>query len=215
MKLFNNITKALFIMAVGLSFEGCSSVKTDSTASAAASTAPAVTDTASPSSSAASTSNTLIVYFSRTGNTKSAAETISKVTGGTLYEITPAQAYTDEDIDYNNSSSRTTIEQNDKSVRPQISGTIENWQQYTTVYIGYPIWWGQEPRIMDTFAESYDFTGKTVIPFCTSASSSIGSSDTDLKSLASNKGTWTAGKRLTAQSSETEIKSWITELGIQ
>lgn len=215
MKLFNNITKALFIMAVGLSFEGCSSVKTDSTASAAASAAPAVTDTASPSSSAASTSNTLIVYFSRTGNTKSAAETISKVTGGTLYEITPAQAYTDEDIDYNNSSSRTTIEQNDKSVRPQISGTIENWQQYTTVYIGYPIWWGQEPRIMDTFAESYDFTGKTVIPFCTSASSSIGSSDTDLKSLASNKGTWTAGKRLTAQSSETEIKSWITELGIQ
>jgi flavodoxin len=202
-------------MAVGLSFEGCSSVKTDSTASAAASTAPAVTDTASPSSSAASTSNTLIVYFSRTGNTKSAAETISKVTGGTLYEITPAQAYTDEDIDYNNSSSRTTIEQNDKSVRPQISGTIENWQQYTTVYIGYPIWWGQEPRIMDTFAESYDFTGKTVIPFCTSASSSIGSSDTDLKSLASNKGRWTAGKRLTAQSSETEIKSWITELGIQ
>jgi flavodoxin len=107
---------------------------------------------------------TLVVYFSCTGNTKAAAQTIAGAANGTLYEITPAQPYTDADLDYNDSKSRTTVEQNDSSSRPEISGSVENWEQYDTVFLGYPIWWGTAPRILDTFVESYDFTGKTVIP---------------------------------------------------
>ena len=150
----------------------------------------------------------LVVYFSRTGNTKEVAEKIAAVTGADLYEITAAQEYTDGDLDWNNENSRTTKEQNDTSVRPEIGSDPVSLEGYSTIYIGYPIWWGQEPRIMDTFVESCNFDGKTVIPFCTSASSGIGSSGSNLEALAGN-GTWLDGQRFGAGASEEEIASWV------
>lgn len=156
---------------------------------------------------------TLVVYFSATGTTKSVAETIASVTGADLYEITPAQPYSSDDLNYNDSSTRATREQHDKSVRPEIIGQIESWDSYSVVFLGHPIWWGEEPRIMDTFVESYDFTGKTVIPFCTSGSSGVGSSDDNMKANAGT-GTWFAGTRFKNGITEGDIQDWISGLNI-
>ena len=150
----------------------------------------------------------LVVYFSATGTTKGVAEKIAAITDGDLYEIKAAQEYTDEDLDWDNSSSRTTKEQNDSSARPEIGSEPVSLDGYSTVYIGYPIWWGEEPRIMDTFVESYQFDGITVIPFCTSGSSDIGNSG---KNLAQNAGSgnWLDGRRFDGSVTEDELKTWI------
>ncbi len=157
------------------------------------------------------TGGTLVVYFSVTGNTKSVAEKIASVTGADIYEIKAALEYTDEDINYNDSDSRTSKEQNDSSVRPEIGSEEISLDGYSTIYIGYPIWWGEEPRIMDTFAESYNFDGITVIPFCTSGSSGIGRSGQNLADNAGS-GNWIEGKRFGGGASEDEIRSWIEGL---
>lgn len=151
---------------------------------------------------------TLVVYFSATGTTKGIAEYIAGELGADTFEIIPAEPYTDADLDYNDDNSRSTQEMNDPSSRPEISGTVPNMEQYDTVYLGYPIWWGEAPRIMDTFVESYDFTDKTVIPFCTSASSGIGSSADNLADLAGT-GNWLAGERFSGGESSDEIANWI------
>ena len=170
-------------------------------------------ETASAAETAASESaaDVLVVYFSATGNTKGVAEKIAAITGGDLYEIKAAQEYTDADLDWNDSDSRTTKEQNDSSIRPEIGSESVSFEGYSTIYIGYPIWWGEEPRIMDTFVESYSFDGITVIPFCTSSSSGIGRSGQNLADNAGS-GTWLDGKRFGAGASEDEVKSWIEEL---
>lgn len=139
----------------------------------------------------------LVVYFSCTGNTQKIAEAIAEETGADIYRIVPAQEYTADDLNYNDSKSRTSLEQNDPASRPQIDGTIENWDQYDIIFLGHPIWWGQEPRIMDTFVETYDFTEKTVIPFCTSACIVVGSSASNMEKLAGT-GTWMQGTRFSA-----------------
>ena len=151
------------------------------------------------------------MYFSATGNTRSVAEKIASITGADTYEIKAAQEYTDADLDWNDSDSRTTHEQNDASARPEIGSDPVSLERYKTVYIGYPIWWGEEPRIMDTFVESYDFSGITMIPFCTSSSSGIGRSG---KNLADNakSGNWLEGARFSGSASEDELKSWIKGL---
>ena len=153
----------------------------------------------------------LVVYFSVTGNTKTIAEKIATLTDADLYEIKPAVEYTDADIDYGNSNSRTSKEQNDSSVRPEIQSETISLERYDTIYIGYPIWWGEEPRIMDTFVESYDFGNITMIPFCTSASSGIGNSGKNLAKTAGS-GNWLEGKRFSASVSESELKDWIGNL---
>lgn len=140
------------------------------------------------------TSQVLVAYFSATGTTKGVAEKIAQGLNADLFEIVPAQPYTDEDLDYENDQSRTSIEMNDPSSRPEIANTLENIDQYDTIYLGYPIWWGQAPKIMDTFVESYDLAGKIIIPFCTSGSSGIGSSATNLETLT-NGATWKEGRR--------------------
>ena len=154
---------------------------------------------------------TLVVYFSATGNTKGVAEKIASMTGADLYEIKAAQEYTEADLDWNDSDSRTTHEQNDPSVRPEIGSDPVSLDGYTTIYIGYPIWWGEEPRIMDTFVESYDFDGITMIPFCTSSSSGIGSSGQNLADNAGS-GNWLEGARFGGGASEDEIRTWIEGL---
>ena len=153
----------------------------------------------------------LVVYFSATGTTKGVAEKIAGIIGADTYEIKAAQEYTDADLNWNDSNSRSTKEQNDSSVRPEIGSEAVSLDGYTTIYIGYPIWWGEEPRIMDTFVESYNFDGITLIPFCTSGGSGIGRSGQNLADNAGS-GTWIDGKRFGAGASEDEIRSWIDGL---
>ena len=168
----------------------------------------AADETKAENSYTANGGKTLVVYFSATGTTKGVAEQIASFTGADTYEITAAQPYTSDDLNYNDSDSRTTKEQNDKSVRPEISSEKLDLAGYSTIYIGYPIWWGEEPRIMDTFVESYDFSGKTMIPFCTSGGSGIGSSGDNLEENAGS-GNWLEGERL---SSSSDIEEWINSL---
>lgn len=155
----------------------------------------------------------LIAYFSATGRTKNVAETISEVTGGNLYEIVPTTPYSQQDLNYNNNNSRANIEQGDPNSRPGINGVVEAMDEYDVVFIGYPIWHGQAPRIISTFIESYDFSGKKIIPFCTSSSSGIGSSDTNLHSLASDA-EWLAGRRLSSNVTREDVTSWLGEIDL-
>lgn len=139
------------------------------------------------------TNNILVAYFSATGTTRPLAEYAADILNVDIYEIVPEEPYTDEDLDYY-SGGRADQEQDDSSARPAISGSVENMDSYDMVFIGYPIWHGQAPRIISTFLESYDFSGKTIVPFCTSHSSGIGSSDTNLHVLADGAN-WLAGSR--------------------
>ena len=151
---------------------------------------------------------TLVIYFSATGTTKAVAERIAAMENADLYEITPAQPYTSADLDYGDKNSRTTKEQNDKKSRPEISSEKIDLTGYKTIYIGYPIWWGEEPRIMDTFVESYDFGNINVIPFCTSGGSGIGRSGSNLAENAGS-GNWQSGQRLQSNISDEALADWI------
>ena len=156
-------------------------------------------------------SDVLVAYFSATGTTKGVAERIAAVTGGDLYEILAADPYTADDLNYNDRSSRSTSEQNDKNARPEIGSVDLSLEGYTTIYLGFPIWWGEEPRILDTFVEKYSFEGITVIPFCTSGGSGIGRSGPNMEALAGT-GTWLEGKRFSGNASEADLQSWIDGL---
>ena len=155
--------------------------------------------------------DTIVVYFSATGTTKGVAEHIAEVTGADIFEIFPAEPYSDADLDWNDPDSRTTIEMNDPNARPEIADDTVRLEDYSTVYIGYPIWWGDAPRIMSTFVEAHDFDGKTVIPFCTSGGSGIGRSGENLASQAGS-GNWLEGGRLDAGISESEIQNWVDDM---
>ena len=172
-------------------------------------------DTAAPEKESAENtaahSDVLVAYFSATGTTKGVAERIAAVTGGDLYEILAADPYTADDLNYNDRSSRSTSEQNDKNARPQIGSEDISLDGYTKLYLGFPIWWGEEPRILDTFVEKYSFEGITVIPFCTSGGSGIGRSGPNMEALAGT-GTWLEGKRLSGNVSEADLQSWIDGL---
>ena len=211
----------LTIIALTLTFVACSSGSSDNTTAtndketsvqaettkedADVSENKTETDANSSAQDSSSSGKPLVVYFSATGTTKGVAEQIAAVTGADTYEIIAAQPYSEADLDWNDSNSRTTIEQNDRTVRPEIGSEKISLDGYSTIYMGYPIWWGEEPRIMDTFVESYDFTGKTVIPFCTSGGSGIGSSGDNLEANAGS-GRWLEGERLSASS---DIAGWI------
>lgn len=155
----------------------------------------------------------LVAYFSATNTTEGVAERMAEGLNADLYEIIPQEPYTDADLDYNDKNSRSTIEMNDPDSRPAISGSVENMGQYDIVFIGYPIWWGDAPRIVSTFVESYDFSGKTVIPFCTSGGSGIGSSGSNLEQLTSGA-EWLAGKKLGGSDSKDVIMEWVNNLGL-
>lgn len=152
-------------------------------------------------------STVLVVYFSATGTTRGVAERIAALTGGDLAEIVPSEPYTAEDLNYNDRSTRATVEQNTPDARPEIANEI-SLDGYTTVYLGYPIWWGQAPRILSTFVESHDFTGITVIPFCTSGGSGAGRTGETLGEQAGT-GTFLSSTRLEAGISDTELQTWI------
>lgn len=151
----------------------------------------------------------LIVYFSATGTTKGVATTIHSQIESDIYEIVPMEPYTSEDLNYSNSSCRANQEQNDPDARPEIDGSVENIEEYDTIFLGYPIWWGQAPKIIYTFLESYDFgfAGVTIIPFCTSGGSSIGTSATNLHASAP-QANWKTGTRITG----TDVSSLISQM---
>ena len=155
----------------------------------------------------------LVAYFSATGNTRPLAEYMANGLGADLYEIVPEEPYTEADLNYNDSGSRTSIEMNDPDSRPAISGSVENMEQYDVVFIGYPIWWGQAPKIISTFLESYDWSGKIIVPFCTSGSSSIGSSASNLESLTSGA-EWLSGRRFSGSASQDELLGWADSLDL-
>ena len=155
----------------------------------------------------------LVAYFSATGTTKGVAEHIANGLNADIYEIVPEDPYTDADLNYNDNNSRTTIEMNDPNARPAISGSVENMEQYDIIFVGYPIWWGEAPRIVSTFMESYDFSGKTIVPFCTSGSSGIGSSASNLERLTSGA-TWLDGRRLNGSDSQDTVMEWVNSLDL-
>ncbi|MBR1841633.1 MAG: NAD(P)H-dependent oxidoreductase [Alphaproteobacteria bacterium] len=152
----------------------------------------------------------LVAYFSATGTTAGVADKLAKVTGGELFEIKPAQPYSEADLDWRNNQSRSSVEMADMNSRPKIASKVENMSQYNVVFIGFPIWWYREPSIIDTFMESYDFAGKTVIPFATSGSSGMGKSGENMQKLAPNAKVF-EGKRFPANVSEEVLKTWADE----
>ena len=156
---------------------------------------------------------TLVVYFSCTGTTELVAEYITEILGADSYQIVPEDPYTETDLAYY-TNGRADQEQNDPDVRPAISGGVENMDEYDTIILGYPIWHGQAPRIISTFLESYDFSGKTIVPFCTSHSSGIGSSADNLHVLCADSTLWIDGRRFEAGTSKEIIGEWLGSEGI-
>ena len=152
-------------------------------------------------------SKVLVAYFSASGVTKKLAEKLAEATGGDLFEIVPEELYTKSDLNWMNPKSRSSVEMKDRACRPAIASHVEDMASYDAVFIGFPVWWYREPSIIDTFAESYDFTDKTIIPFATSGSSGIGSSGENIASLA--KGAKVAsGERFKAGTSVEELRVW-------
>lgn len=154
---------------------------------------------------------TLVTYFSASGTTARAAKKVAQATGGELYEITPAQPYTSADLDWNDKGSRSSVEMNDPKARPAIGGKTFHAADYDVIFIGYPIWWNLAPRIINTFIESHDLSGKKVVPFATSGSSGIAHSAADLKTTYPDLD-WQEG-RLLNRADEKSIREWLDKLG--
>lgn len=152
----------------------------------------------------------LVAYFSATGTTEKLASKLAKVTNADLFKITPEQPYTADDLNWMDKQSRSSVEMNDKNCRPAISSKIEDISKYDIIFVGFPVWWYREPSIIDTFMESYDFTGKTVIPFATSGGSPIGDSGKNMQQLAPKAKVY-AGKCFSVTISEDELLNWAKE----
>ena len=228
----NKISRRQFLQVAGASAaalllascsgNSASSVSSSSVASSAASSVAASSEAASSaatSSEAASvvatTGKTLVVYFSATGTTEGVAQTIADTVGADLFEVVPSEPYTSDDLNWPDNNSRVSREHNDESLRTvALEDTdVDGWDDYDTVFIGYPIWWGIAAWPMSSFVATQDFTGKTVIPFCTSASSGIGQSGELLAELAGT-GTWLDGQRFSRGSSDADVTSWVAGLNL-
>lgn len=161
------------------------------------------------------TGKTLVVYYSASGNTERVAKDIAEAAGADLFEIVPTEVYTSEDLNWTNPDSRVSREHDDESLRdvPLTTTEVENWDDYDTVFIGYPIWWGIAAWPVDTFVKNNDFTGKTVIPFATSSSSGMGQSGSLLADMAGT-GEWREGQRFSSGVSSDDVQSWVNGLGL-
>lgn len=216
-----------FIMAIGL-MAGCGASNTNqsdsnndsqSTSTNQSGNEEADTNSENTTDTTENTSTgngkTLVVYYSASGNTKDVAEKIAKITEADLFEIEPVEPYTDDDLDWTDDDSRVSREHDDESLRDVelVSTTVDNWDSYDTVYIGYPIWWGIAAWPIDNFVKENDFTGKTVIPFCTAATLGIGDSGNLLEEMTGT-GDWKEGERFHGGASESDISSWIDSLGL-
>lgn len=164
---------------------------------------------------AGSGGKTLVVYYSASGNTEEVAGFIAETMDADLFELEPAEAYSDADLDWTDDNSRVSVEHENPDEREVelVSATPENWESYDTVFIGYPIWWGIAAWPVDGFIKANDFTGKTVVPFCTSASSGLGESGTLLEEMAGT-GDWQEGERFRSGASEEDVRTWVQGLGL-
>ena len=156
----------------------------------------------------------LVVYFSTDDTIRAAALTAADALSADVFEIVPTEPYTADDLNYNKTGTRATVEQRDNSARPEIAILPESLEPYSTILLGYPIWWGQAPKIIYTFLESVDVSGKTVVPFCTSASSGVGSSDTNLHALADDMVNWLPAKRISNRETAEGIRAWALSLDL-
>lgn len=209
-----------------LSLTACGSTR-PTTVATVSTTAPttAATEAAQPSEenteatetteTEAAANKTLVVYYSASGNTRRVAEAIAQAANADLFEIVPTEVYTNEDLNWTNPNSRVSREHDDESLRdvPLTTAEVENWDDYDTVFIGYPIWWGIAAWPVDTFVKNNDFTGKTVIPFATSSSSGMGQSGSLLAEMA-NGGDWQQGQRFSSGVSEADVQAWVNGLGL-
>ena len=214
------------VLTLGL-MTGCGSQETKSTTTQASSgiteaaATAAATETEEPTQTSAGTTTdgetgkTLVVYYSASGRTKTVAETIAETAGADMFEIVPDEPYTSEDLDWTNDDSRVSREHDNESLRDVelVKVTPDNWDSYDTILIGYPIWWGIAAWPVDNFVKGNDFSGKAVIPFCTSSSSGLGQSGTLLEQMAGT-GTWQEGQRFSSGASASEVQDWVNSLGL-
>ncbi len=218
MKNIQKLGSLLLAALMILSLTACGSKASNDTPTQAPSndtSTPAQTldDAAGDSDSTTSGGKVLVVYYSASGNTKRVAEDIAEAAGGNLFEITPTESYTSDDLNWTNSDSRVSREHDDESLRdvPLTTTEVENWDDYDTVFIGYPIWWGIAAWPVDNFVKNNDFTGKTVIPFATSSSSGMGQSGILLSEMAGT-GDWQDGQRFSSGASSSTVRQWVTGL---
>ena len=226
----NKISRRQFLQVAGASaaallLASCSgnsvsSVSSSSVASSAASSVAASSEAASSAaasseatSTVTTTGKTLVVYFSATGTTQGVAQTIADTVGADLFEVVPSDPYTSDDLTWTNNDSRVSREHNDEGLRAVAleSTDVDGWDDYDTVFIGYPIWWGEAPAIVYTFTEHHSFDGKTVIPFATSYSSPLGDSGENLF-RAAKTGTWLPGECFTGGGKTDDVLGWIHSL---
>ena len=158
-------------------------------------------------------SKILVAFFSASGVTKKVAEEIAELEQADLFEIAPESPYTAADLDWRDKQSRSTVEMNDPNCRPAIVGKVENMAEYDTIFLGFPIWWGREPSVVDTFLDAYDLSGKTVVPFFTSGGSGLGEGQGRIEKLARGARVL-PGKRFSARAGESELLSWIGSLDL-
>ena len=223
-KLFAGILSVMFVFALS----GCESTANppenpQSSHSETQSEAAEPTSSSDDEAAADSTPNetpsddgkTLVVVYSASGNTKAIADYIVSATGADLFEITPTEPYTSDDLNWTNPDSRVSREHDDESLRDvELTTTaVDNWEEYDTVFIGYPIWWGIAAWPTNSLVKANDFTGKTVIPFCTSSTSGLGSSGTLLAEEAGT-GNWLEGQRFQSRADESTVKEWVDSLGL-
>ena len=216
MKQFKKFGSLLLAAAMILSLAACGSSNSngnDATAQTPPNDASAPAET--PEDTAADGGKVLVVYYSASGNTKRVAEEIAASADGDLFEIVPTEVYTSDDLDWTVDDSRVNREHEDESLRdvPLTTTEVENWDEYDTVFLGYPIWWGIAAWPVNNFVKNNDFTGKTVIPFCTSSSSGMGQSGTLLSEMAGS-GEWQEGQRFSGSASSSDVSDWVNSLGL-
>ena len=209
------ITSLLLVIILIFAFAACSNNAKNENETLLSVTENQSVSTEPTSENISSAGKTLVVYFSASGNTENAANYIAKATNGDVFEIAPKNAYTDDDLNWRDESSRVNYEHENESARDieLVSATVSNWDSSDTVFIGYPIWWGIAAWPVDSFVKANDFTGKTVVPFCTSTSSGLGDSGKLLAAMA-GKGNWLEGERFSSNVSEDTVTAWINELGL-
>ncbi len=204
------------VLVLVLSLAACGSAnKPASAATQTETSASSENESAAPSETLPETGKTLVVYYSASGNTKRVAEDIAEAAEADLFEIVPGEVYTSDDLNWTNPNSRVSREHDDESLRdvPLTTTEVENWEDYDTVFIGYPIWWGIAAWPVDNFVKDNDFTGKTVIPFATSSTSGMGQSGTLLADMAGT-GDWQEGQRFSSGVSDKDVQSWVNGLGL-
>ena len=210
----------LLSLVLLLGLAACGSAEPSTPAATAVPTAESAEEPAEPPEDAgteppAAGGKTLVVYFSATGSTRRVAETIADTLSADIFEIVPSEPYTGDALNYNDASSRVSREHADESLRDValVSTAVPDWESYGTVFIGYPIWWGIAAWPVNGFVAANDFSGKTVIPFATSASSGMGQSGQLLEELT-NTGTWQEGRRFSSGTSESTVQEWVNGLGL-